>query len=135
MLLPFQMRNHNKLKHQHMTLLQMMRMSGFTTYHPDKGSNALVATTRARARQEAEAEKESLQKQWSKVRPNPVLPAEGIQPEVWKMGDKLNGSIFIGGRERPLLSRSQKRDGESVTVREYVQNRQQEFRFRCPLRS
>ena len=27
------------------------------------------------------------------------------------MGDKLDGSIFIGGRERPLLSRSQKQDG------------------------
>ena len=75
-------------------------------------SNALVATTQARARQEAEAEKESLQKQQrSKVRPNPVLPVEDIQPEVWNMGDELGGSIFMGGRERPLLSRSQKRDG------------------------
>ena len=75
-------------------------------------SNALVATTRARARQEAEAEKESLQKQQrSKVRPNPVLPVEDIQPEMWNMGDELDGSIFMGGRERPLLSRSQKRDG------------------------
>ena len=78
-------------------------------------SNALVATTRARARQEAEAEKESRQKQqWSKVRPNPVLPVE--EPEVWNMGEELDGSIFIGGRERPLLSRSQKRDGRKQRV-------------------
>eukprot|EP00731_Ephydatia_muelleri_P021055 Em0013g782a len=80
-------------------------------------SNALVATTRARVRQEAEAEKESLQKQQrSKVRPNPVLPVEDIQPEVWNMGEELDGSIFIGGRERPLLSRSQKRDGRKQRV-------------------
>ena len=80
-------------------------------------SNALVATTRARARQEAEAEKESLQKQQrSKVRPNPVLPVEDIQPEVWNMGEELDGSIFIGGRQRPLLSRSQKRDGRKQRV-------------------
>ena len=65
----------------------------------------------ARARQEAEAERESLQKQQrSKVRLYPVLPAEDtcIQPEVWNMGDELKGSMFVGGRERPLLSRSQK---------------------------
>eukprot|EP00731_Ephydatia_muelleri_P002480 Em0001g2480a len=42
-----------------------------------------------------------------------VLPVEDIQPEVWNMGEELDGSIFIGGRERPLLSRSQKRDGRT----------------------
>ena len=32
------------------------------------------------------------------------------------MGEELDGSIFIGGRERPLLSRSQKRDGRKQRV-------------------
>ena len=50
------------------------------------------------------------------MRPNPVLPVEDIQPEVWNMGEELDGSIFIGGRERPLLSRSQKRDGRKQRV-------------------
>ena len=65
----------------------------------------------SQARQEAEAEKESLHKQQrSKVRPNPVLHAcrrysAGGSVEY---GRRARRSIFIGGRERPLLS---KRDG------------------------
>ena len=58
-----------------------------------------MATTRAQAKKEAKAERDSLVKELrSGVRPNPILLDEP-QEETWNLGEELDDTIFHGGRK------------------------------------
>ena len=73
-----------------------------------KGTLALIATTRSRAPKEAEEETHRLKKQRvSGVCPNSQEQKENV---VWDMGTKLDDSVFHGGREKVYASRRQKRE-------------------------
>ena len=71
-----------------------------------KGTLALIATTRSRARKEAEEEMHRLKKQpVFVVHPNSLEQKEN---DVWDMGTKLDDLVFHGKREKVFASRRQK---------------------------
>ena len=77
-------------------------------------AEVFMATTRAQAKKEAKAERDSLVKELrSGVRPNPILLDEP-QEETWNLGEELDDTIFHGGREKLVQSRSQKREGRWI---------------------
>eukprot|EP00731_Ephydatia_muelleri_P013583 Em0007g893a len=77
-------------------------------------AGVFMATTRAQAKKEAKAERDSLVKELrSGVRPNPILLDEP-QEETWNLGEELDDTIFHGGREKLVQSRSQKREGRRI---------------------
>ena len=77
-------------------------------------AEVFMATTRAQAKKEAKAERDSLVKELrSGVRPNPILLDEP-QEETWNLGEELDDTIFHGGREKLVQSRSQKREGRRI---------------------
>ena len=75
-----------------------------------------MATTRAQAKREAKAERDSLVKELrSDVRPNPIyILLDEPQEETWNLGEELDDTIFHGGREKLVQSRSQKREGRRI---------------------
>eukprot|EP00731_Ephydatia_muelleri_P012035 Em0006g929a len=77
-------------------------------------AEVFMATTRAQAKKEAKAEQDSLGKELrSGVRPNPILLDEP-QEETWNLGEELDDTIFHGGRDKLVQSRSQKWEGRRM---------------------